>query len=171
MVESFRAITDVRSNFKHEINLLHFIFETIEQKLPDVLKLRKEISAVFEAVKFSRTEMEAELKAIQEMLREIETELITQKTKVTTKPLDPEPASTVPSKSGTKIVKCKGDKFVEVVESFLATARKQLAEIEKSNADMIKKVNLHIKFYIKSFNLSVYFLCKLLWRRCHQSFT
>ena len=142
MVESFRSITDVRSNLRHEMNLLHFIIETLEQKCAEILKFNKEIGAVFEAAKFSRSEMEVELKAIQETLKEIENELRAQKTRASgteSMVVDPLPTGGTP-KSDSKMPKCKGDKFVEVVEGFLTAAKKQMAEVERLNAEMLKKV-------------------------------
>lgn len=137
MVESFRAITDVRSNNKHDVNLLHFIIETVEKELPEVLKLRKELSVVYEAAKFSRTEMETELKAIQETLRELEAELHTQKSKPSVISGTDSEATT---SDATKILRYKDDKFIEVVEAFVKAARKQLVELETNNNDMAQKV-------------------------------
>lgn len=145
MVESFRALTDVRSNLRHDMNLLHFIIQILDSKLPEVLKISKEIGTVFEAAKFSRAEMEAEIKAIQESLKEIANELSAQKFKpATTSVSDPgvvdlKPAA-VTSKSDSMVAKCKGDRFIEVVESFLSQSQKQMHEIEKLIGEMSKKV-------------------------------
>uniref|UniRef100_A0AC35FUK0 FH2 domain-containing protein n=1 Tax=Panagrolaimus sp. PS1159 TaxID=55785 RepID=A0AC35FUK0_9BILA len=154
MVESFRALTDVRSNLRHDMNLLHFIIQILDSKLPEVLKISKEIGTVFEAAKFSRTEMETEIKAIQESLKEISNELTAQKCKSSTSVLDPaivdpkqSTAAATSLKADLKLAKCKGDKFVEVVESFLSQSQKQMHEIEKLIGEMSKKVASPDEFF------------------------
>uniref|UniRef100_A0AC34GXT0 FH2 domain-containing protein n=1 Tax=Panagrolaimus sp. ES5 TaxID=591445 RepID=A0AC34GXT0_9BILA len=151
MVESFRALTDVRSNLRHDMNLLHFIIQILDSKLPEVLKISKEIGTVFEAAKFSRTEMETEIRAIQESLKEIGNELTAQNCKATTSVSDPgvvDPKPTVvSSKSDSKIAKCKGDRFVEVVETFLAQSQKQMHEIEKLIGEMSKKFSSCVTYF------------------------
>lgn len=159
-VESLRVLTDVRSNLRHDMNLLHFIIQILDSKIPEILKISKEIGTVFDASKFSRNEMEIELKAIQENLKEISNELLTQKCKTKTSKSDtmvsdPQPSTNaIISKSDSSVIKCKGDKFIEYVEEFLKQSQKQMAEIEKLTNEMLKKVCLfHLNFkncYLKT---------------------
>ena len=110
--------------------------------------------------------MEIELKAIQETLRELESELQTQKSKPksSTEIMDPESPSRDPKADPVKFIKYKGDKFTEVVEAFLSSARKQLANVETSTADMASKVSfaIFLSNYI-IYNFSVCVVCILFW--------
>uniref|UniRef100_A0A915D5Q3 FH2 domain-containing protein n=1 Tax=Ditylenchus dipsaci TaxID=166011 RepID=A0A915D5Q3_9BILA len=83
-ISSLNLIHGVKSALRTDRNLMHFIVELVEKKFPDLLKLKRELSTVYEAARFNRPEMEAEMRLIEASLREIASELAAQQKQVET---------------------------------------------------------------------------------------
>ncbi|KAI6237903.1 hypothetical protein M3Y95_00313600 [Aphelenchoides besseyi] len=149
-IRSLNGIHDVKSALKADRTLLHYVVELIEEKFPDLLKLKKELGFIFDATKFTRAETEQELNDIQAALRFVAREygdhvqLQQQKRLGDHLPSTSEDAA---SDSGVEIVQNseaktsikKSDKFAPVVKSFLNSANKQMAELERQYEEMKSK--------------------------------
>lgn len=48
-LSSLSVLVDVKNSLRIDRNLLHYLLEIIEQKYPDILRLKRDLSAVFEA--------------------------------------------------------------------------------------------------------------------------
>lgn len=53
MVKSLSALASVRSALKADRNLTHFVVEHIDDKQPDLLRVKRELGCVFDATKFT----------------------------------------------------------------------------------------------------------------------
>ena len=57
---------------------MHFLAETVERKCPDLLRLKRELTAVLEAARLDRAQLEAELAQLGTAIRELARELAVQ---------------------------------------------------------------------------------------------
>ncbi|KAI6185711.1 hypothetical protein M3Y98_00053500 [Aphelenchoides besseyi] len=149
-IRSLNGIHDVKSALKADRTLLHYVVELIEEKFPDLLKLKKELGFIFDATKFTRAETEQELNDIQAALRFVSREygdhVQLQQQKRLGEHL-PSTSEDGASDSGVEIVQNseaktsikKSDKFAPVVKSFLNAANKQMAELERQYEEMKSK--------------------------------
>ena len=142
-IESLHLIPDVKNSLRPETNLLHYIVELLEQKFPDLVKLRKDLAPIYEAAKYNKAEMEIELRSVEATLKEVSQELATQQkmAKASSEscvmdPVTPESNRTPKSDADLR----KVDKFIDVVGTFLGSAKRQFSELERINSDMTKKV-------------------------------
>jgi dishevelled associated activator of morphogenesis len=146
-IRSLNNVCDVRSALKADRNLLHYIVEIIEQQFPDLLKLKKDLTLLYDATKFTRAETEQEMNDIQTALNYVSnqySEHIQHKQKAVDENGNSDEIGDdsgveigVPhSIKDAKLANKKSDKFLPTVKSFLTAANKQMAELEQMNEEM-----------------------------------
>ncbi|KAI6225511.1 hypothetical protein M3Y99_01333300 [Aphelenchoides fujianensis] len=151
-IRSLQAVHDVKSALKADRTLLHYVVEVIEEKFPDLIKLKKEMGLLFDATKFTRAETEQELQDIQAALRFVSAEYNDHLNAQAQKRLGSELPSTseeaasdsgveisTPASTEAKSSMKKSDKFAPVVKAFLNAANKQLGELEQKYNEMKAK--------------------------------
>ncbi|KAI1719845.1 formin homology 2 domain-containing protein [Ditylenchus destructor] len=175
-VSSLTLIQGVKSTMRADRTLMHFIVELVEKKFPDLLKLKRELSSVYEAARFNRDEMDAELRLIEASLRELGSELAAQQkifeqhqqlpatssdadkstsasnasaTCAISIPDEPRSESTpTRPKEGTRSGRAPiADRFIPVVTAFLDSARKEFREAQSIQREMENKFTACTKFY------------------------
>ena len=57
-IDSLDQISSVRSALRSDRNLMHWLAEVAERKLPDLLRLRRELACVGEAARVDRGQLE-----------------------------------------------------------------------------------------------------------------
>ncbi|CAD5223626.1 unnamed protein product [Bursaphelenchus okinawaensis] len=173
-IGSINQVTNVRSSLKADRNLLHYIAEIIENKFPDLLRIKRELQCVFEATKFTKNEMEQEIKSLQSALCFVSAELrIHQQKLMETKKQAfinnnnnnlPEPEEKAPEcsdeqdhghDSGVETGEApkrqsqrqKADKFIAMVSGFLREANKALNALETAHEDTQGKFTECARFF------------------------
>uniref|UniRef100_A0A914BU84 FH2 domain-containing protein n=1 Tax=Acrobeloides nanus TaxID=290746 RepID=A0A914BU84_9BILA len=142
-IGSLGVIHDVKSSVRHDRNLLHFIIELLESKFPEIIHLKRELVSVYEAARYNRAEMSAELRSLEGTLRVLSTELQVQQKLASTSTTSPTTTGNIappePQPNPMQSPKTqKEDKFIEVVSTFLENAKKQYNELERLNNEMNK---------------------------------
>uniref|UniRef100_A0A1I7RMP4 FH2 domain-containing protein n=2 Tax=Bursaphelenchus xylophilus TaxID=6326 RepID=A0A1I7RMP4_BURXY len=164
-IGSINQASNVRSSLKADRTLLHYIAEIVENKFPDLLRIKKELHCVYEATKFTKNEMDQEIKSLQTALCFVSAELrIHQQKLMDTKKQallsnnNSEPEEKAPEfdpnedqdhghDSGVETgesprrpsQRSKSDKFVSTVSGFLREANKALNALEAAHEDTKQK--------------------------------
>ncbi|CAI5450921.1 unnamed protein product [Caenorhabditis angaria] len=126
-LNSLNKLTDVKYSTRQDRNLLHWIIQFIEKKYPDITKLKRDLSTVLEAARFSQSETAAEIRSLEESILLIRRELNILET--------PE---SVPEKE---------DKFEKVAKSFISSATTEFHNLEKQFKEMKLKFEECSKYF------------------------
>ncbi|TKR88608.1 hypothetical protein L596_012820 [Steinernema carpocapsae] len=142
-VTSLNAVAGVKNAVRCDRNLMHYVVGLVDQKYPELLRMQREMSGVFEAARCSRPEMEQELRLIEASLRVVFTELRAQEKILEEEELEMKENLENNNEEGeTKLKRrrtVKGDKFIPIVKVFVNEARMQFKEMEKIHAEMNSK--------------------------------
>uniref|UniRef100_A0A914V0N7 FH2 domain-containing protein n=1 Tax=Plectus sambesii TaxID=2011161 RepID=A0A914V0N7_9BILA len=147
-LSSLGVLIDVKNSLRVDRNLLHYLLEIIEQKFPDILRLKRELSAVFEASRCSRQEIHHELKALEVALSTVRKELEAHKRR-TNSSSQRDSAIVLSDENDNQLEAAEaadafpdvpGDRFVPVVSAFLDHATKDFAELDAVFNEMKKMV-------------------------------
>jgi dishevelled associated activator of morphogenesis len=107
-LNSLNKMGDTKSSTNRDINLLHYLIQTLESKFPDALGLETDLPHIRKASKVDFKEVEKEFRDMQDDLRDLEHELEFQR------------------RSGTTD---SNDLFVPVMEEFAAEVRSVFSDI------------------------------------------
>ncbi|KAK6049673.1 hypothetical protein COOONC_12822, partial [Cooperia oncophora] len=117
---SLNRLSDVKFSHRSDRTLLHYILQVVENRLPDLAKLRRELAAVYDAARYNRNEVLAEIRSLEQG---ITAEGVYQE-QLAEDATDEE---------------WKKDRFETVAKQFVATACEQYHVLEKQHSEMKAK--------------------------------
>ncbi|XP_032228211.1 disheveled-associated activator of morphogenesis 1-A [Nematostella vectensis] len=123
---SLNRIVDTKSSANSRITLLNYLVTVLEKSYPDVLKLEEDLANVRTAAKVNLAELESEIVALRKELKEVEKELDFQT---------------------RKREKIPGDKFVDVIGSFVKVAQFSCCEVEEAWEELKQKFFKAVKLF------------------------
>ncbi|KAK0413541.1 hypothetical protein QR680_006862 [Steinernema hermaphroditum] len=153
-VTSLNAVAGVKSAMRCDRNLMHYIIGVVEEKYPELLRMQREMTGIFDAARCSRPEMEQEMRQVEASLRVLSAELRVQEKileeeeqelKENIENLENNNNAEEPRLKRRRTV--KGDKFIKIVRAFLADSKTQYKEMEALHAEMNSKFFACVRYF------------------------
>lgn len=149
-LSSLNRLADVKFAHRSDRNLLHYIVQVAENRLPDLLKLRRELAAVYDAARYNRNEVVAEIRSLEQSIAAVRTELAF----VTEAATAESPANELTDEERSK------DVFESVAKQFVTSATEQYRVLEKQHSEMKAKFSAcAAQFCFDSLNPEEMFTC------------
>ncbi|VDM78469.1 unnamed protein product [Strongylus vulgaris] len=74
-LSSLNRLSDVKFSHRSDRNLLHYILQVVDNRFPDLGKLRRELSAVYDAARYNRSDVLAEIRSLEQSISAVRSEL------------------------------------------------------------------------------------------------
>ncbi|VDM78259.1 unnamed protein product [Strongylus vulgaris] len=74
-LSSLNRLSDVKFSNRSDRNLLHYILQVVDNRFPDLGKLRRELSAVYDAARYNRSDVLAEIRSLEQSISAVRSEL------------------------------------------------------------------------------------------------
>uniref|UniRef100_A0A7I4YVD0 GBD/FH3 domain-containing protein n=1 Tax=Haemonchus contortus TaxID=6289 RepID=A0A7I4YVD0_HAECO len=126
---SLNRLNDVKFAYRSDRTLLHYILQVIDNRFPDLGKLRRELAAVYDAARYNRNEVLAEIRSLEQGITAVRSELAFMKEAAYQEQL-----TQVASNE-----EWKEDQFEAVAKQFVVTACEQYHTLEKLHSEMKAK--------------------------------
>uniref|UniRef100_A0A0N4X6B5 FH2 domain-containing protein n=1 Tax=Haemonchus placei TaxID=6290 RepID=A0A0N4X6B5_HAEPC len=126
---SLNRLNDVKFAYRSDRTLLHYILQVIENRFPDLGKLRRELAAVYDAARYNRNEVLAEIRSLEQGITAVRSELAFMKESAYQEQL-----TQVASNE-----EWKEDQFEAVAKQFVVSACEQYHTLEKLHGEMKAK--------------------------------
>ncbi|PIO68283.1 hypothetical protein TELCIR_09934 [Teladorsagia circumcincta] len=72
---SLNRLSDVKFSHRSDRTLLHYVLQVVENRLPELGKLRRELAAVYDAARYNRNEVLAEIRSLEQGITAVRSEL------------------------------------------------------------------------------------------------
>ncbi|CAJ0940010.1 unnamed protein product, partial [Mesorhabditis belari] len=131
-MQSLNSVNGVRNATRADRNLHHYIVQLIERKFPDITKLKRELNCVYEASRFNKNEVAAEIRSLEQSIGFIRAELSRASQAKTETVAEIETKETKERK--------EDDRFDEAAKSFITSATKDFRNLEDVFAEMKGKL-------------------------------
>ncbi|EYB91861.1 hypothetical protein Y032_0201g1746 [Ancylostoma ceylanicum] len=127
-LSSLNRLTDVKFTHRSDRTLLHYIMQVVENRLPELGKLRRELAAVYDAARYNRSEVLAEIRSLEQSIAAVRSELafILEATR------NKQTSEEIPEDFKT-------DCFEAVAKQFISSACEQYHTLEKLHSEMKAK--------------------------------
>ncbi|CAJ0582404.1 unnamed protein product, partial [Mesorhabditis spiculigera] len=129
-MHSLNSLNQVRNATRGDRNLQHYIAQLIERKFPDLVKLKRELNCVYEASRFNKEEVAAEIRSLEQSIGFIRSELARAKNCTLAEGEEDKENLTKPEE----------DRFDEAAKSFITSATNEFRNLEALFAEMKGKL-------------------------------
>ncbi|ETN74733.1 hypothetical protein NECAME_12762, partial [Necator americanus] len=148
-LSSLNRLTDVKFAHRSDRTLLHYILRVVENRLPELEKLRRELSAVYDAARYNRSEVLAEIRSLEQSITAVRSELAF---------IEEAARDRETSVEGSEDT--KKDCFQAVAKQFISSAFAQFHALEKLHSEMKAKFSaVAAQFCFDSANPEELFSC------------
>ncbi|WKY09730.1 hypothetical protein Q1695_002242 [Nippostrongylus brasiliensis] len=128
-LSSLNRLSDVKFAHRSDRNLLHYVLQVLENRLPELTKLRRELAVVYDAARYNRNEVLAEIHSLEQSIAAVRAELAFLK----------DSATAQQTQDQISEEEHKKDRFEDVAKQFVATACEQFHQLEKQHSEMKAK--------------------------------
>uniref|UniRef100_A0A0N4ZWI3 GBD/FH3 domain-containing protein n=1 Tax=Parastrongyloides trichosuri TaxID=131310 RepID=A0A0N4ZWI3_PARTI len=157
---SLSSISEVKYSTRQDRNLLHYIVGIIEEVSPSVISINKDLNIIYEASRVNETEVQNELKSLENSLMFVINELRIQKQMVEENKgfnnnvsaldiIEEIDENGVITKGGdmSNVNKNDKDKFILCITSFLSTSKSLLRDLQKTHVKFQESLSSCLKYF------------------------
>uniref|UniRef100_A0A1I7XMC7 FH2 domain-containing protein n=1 Tax=Heterorhabditis bacteriophora TaxID=37862 RepID=A0A1I7XMC7_HETBA len=130
-LHSLNRLVDVKNSHRADRNLMHYIVQLIERKMPDLTKMNRELAAVHEAARFNRGEVMAEIRSLEQAITTVRTEMTF---------MESSKKEDLPEHIWEEN---KKDRFISHARHFICSATADYNSLEKLFSEMKSKVIIY----------------------------
>ncbi|VDM52442.1 unnamed protein product [Angiostrongylus costaricensis] len=153
-LSSLNRLSDVKFADRPDRTLLHYLLQVIENRFPDLGKLKKELVAVYDAARYNRNDILVEIRSLEQSIATVRSEL--SYIKESTQHHEDSSKGTTQDSTTER----KKDRFETVAKQFIVTACQQYNLLEKMHSEMKAKFSAcAAQFCFDSINPEEMFSC------------
>ncbi|KJH51498.1 hypothetical protein DICVIV_02331 [Dictyocaulus viviparus] len=133
---SLNRLCDVKFADRSDRTLLHYLLQIIESRFPELGKLKKELAPIYDASRYNRNDVLAEIRSLEQSITTVRSELALVKEEITQ---HEDSAENIKVKNEESDDDNRKDRFETVAKQFISTACQQYHLLEKMHSEMKAK--------------------------------